>query len=170
MIKIGDEVFVKGIVEEVYGNSIYVEMPSGITIQCEELDLLQPYHEQPAPVWRDGAVERPAAGATFWYTLKKRLNDPIIGIVIPEGHELIGTSYNDILWLPADEFPMPAMPEPVILACPFCGESCDANALDKYLYEGFVVACSSCWYRADTGETEQEAIAAHNRLARKARA
>lgn len=120
--------------------------------------------EEPAPVvWRDGAVEKPEDGEKVRYAYKS--NPEIIYFFdgsFPIAHWALATELHKMLWLPADEFPLPSLPEHVIEPCPVCGSKC---AYDEE-YAAYkdewtkIVRCTSCSYRGVP-------LDSHNKLCRK---
>ena len=124
MYKVGD----KFIVEVKYINCGALPYQIGsdaITKMTSEefLNFLQPY-EPPAPVvWRDGAVEQPDTSREWYYIEKDKAKAGDSWIAYTHiGY--IGISIDKLFWFYASEFPMPALPEPQIEPCPFCGGEC----------------------------------------------
>jgi len=176
--KVGDKFIVEIIkVDEKDPNVPYMIL--GETWMTEyRIDTLAPYFEQPAPVWRDGAVEswNPQTDSDRkkgYYWRYKGADTPVEIHLSALSH--IGESHHNTYWIPADEFPMPAMPEPVpvpvIEPCPFCNGECEVLEPEPFMDEHWVECTNRrCRYAGATSETPAEAIAAHNELARKVRA
>jgi len=126
----------------------------------------QPYEEQKI-TWRDGAVEQwesvctlDKAGGFRW----KAKNNPTGSIYWSADSDITDPEWwSRVLWLPASEFPMPAVPEPpepVIEDCPLCSGNCKVG--EGYVMREGVVFCmtTACEYRATN-------IDAHNTLCRR---
>jgi hypothetical protein len=174
--KVGDEVFAKGVIvsdgdsNHAVGTFYHVKF-NWATWVCS--DMLYP-----PPVWRDGAVEswNPQTDSDRkkgYYWRYKGADTPVEIHLSALSH--IGESHHNTYWIPADEFPMPAMPEPVpvpvIEPCPFCNGECEVLEPEPFMDEHWVECTNRrCRYAGATSETPAEAIAAHNELARKVRA
>ena len=121
-------------------------------------------------VWRDGAVERPDDSCDIhWYDPTDE-QDPM-RIYFERAETIVDEDWSGCYWLPADEFPMPAMPEPTIEPCLFCGQPCETESAgfgDMCLTRWYV-RCSTedCNYMSRAFDSDQEAIEAHNKLAGK---
>jgi hypothetical protein len=118
-----------------------------------------------APVWRDGAVEQWGAESEEGYYWKWKVNTPQpiqYSERLPDAE-----NWPKILWLHKFEFPMAAMPEPVIEPCPFCGGECSTLCDNNGIKDNWWLFCfGHCGYTSGFFDTEQEAIDAHNKIAR----
>lgn len=163
--KVGDEVLVKGIIEHVGGSGILYRVKFDYWDTWAKEEKIQPS----TTVWRDGAVEQPYIAIGDYVFIMPKSNIGDIGTAW--GGQLAYPRWYEVYWLPADEFPMPRLPEPVIEPCPFCNGECEVLEPEPFMDEHWVECTNRrCRYAGATSETPAEAIAAHNELARKARA
>ena len=117
---------------------------------------------KPEPVrWIDGAV-RTNSFIKIMYVFKDEFVKDDYDIHIGE-IRYTAVKWDDILWIPASDFPMPLPPEQVIEKCPFCGVSCHTQKLPTMV----IVQCDMCMYQTSGRETEREVIELHNDLCRR---